>query len=188
MVKSGLMIGRFQPFHNGHLKLAHQILDDCEVLIIAIGSSQFNYTFSNPFTAGERVSLIHDSLVQDNIDLKRVYIIPILNLENNSIWVQHLKSMLPKFDTIYTGNKFVVELFSHSSEIFDVRTPKFYDKNNCNGTNIRMNIVMNKEWKDFVPNDVHRIISEVDGIRRIRVLFESQRNGSGEIKQYPDIK
>jgi nicotinamide-nucleotide adenylyltransferase len=51
-----------------------------------------------------------------------------------------------------------------------------------------MNIVMNKEWKDFVPNAVHRIISEVDGIRRIKVLFESQRNGSGEIKQYPDIK
>jgi nicotinamide-nucleotide adenylyltransferase len=188
LVKSGLMIGRFQPFHNGHLKLAHQILDDCEELIVAIGSSQFNYTFSNPFTAGERVYFIHDSLVEEKIDFKRVYILPILNLENNSIWVQHLISMLPKFDSIYTGNKFVLELLSHSSEIFEVRAPKFYDENNCNGTNIRMNIVMNKEWKDFVPNAVHRIISEVDGIHRIKVLFESQRNGSGEIKQYPDIK
>lgn len=182
------MVGRFQPFHNGHLNLAYQILDDCEELIIAIGSSQFNYTFTNPFTAGERIYFIHDSLAEAKIDLKRVYIVPILNLENNAIWVQHLRSMLPKFDTIYSGNKFVLELLSRSSEAFDVRTPKFYDEINCNGTNIRMNIVMDKEWKDYVPSAVYRIISELDGTHRIKVLFESQRDGADEIKQYPDIK
>ena len=182
------MIGRFQPFHKGHLKLGHQILDDCEELVIAVGSSQFNYTFLNPFTAGERVYFIHNSLVEAKIDLRRVYIVPIFNLENNAIWVQHLRSMLPKFDCIYSGNKFVLELLSRSSETFDVRTPKFYDEINCNGTNIRMNIVMDKEWKDYVPDAVHSMISEVDGIRRIKVLFESQRDGAGEIRQYPEIK
>jgi len=184
----GLMIGRFQPFHNGHLKLAYQILKECEELIIAVGSSQFNYTFSNPFTAGERIYYIHDSLVESKIDLRRVYIVPILNLENNAIWVQHLKSMLPKFDSIYSGNKFVLELLSHTSEIFSVRNPIFYNKNDCNGTNIRMNIVMDKKWKNFVPNAVYKIISDLDGIQRIKVLFETQRDGTGEIKQYPDIK
>lgn len=182
------MVGRFQPFHNGHLKLADQILEDCEELIIAIGSSQFNYTFTNPFTAGERIYFIHYSLVKAKIDLKRVYIVPILNLENNAIWVQHLKSMLPKFDTLYSGNKFVLELLSHSSENFDALTPKFYDQINCNGTNIRMNIAMDKEWKDYVPSVVYRIISELNGTHRIKVLFESQRNGADEIRQYPDIK
>ena len=184
----GLMIGRFQPFHNGHLKLVHQILSECEELIIGVGSSQFNYTFSNPFTAGERIYFIHDSLVDSKIDLRNVYIVPILNLENNAIWVQHLKSMLPKFDSIYSGNKFVIELFSHSSEISSVRTPILYNENDCNGTNIRMNIVMDKEWRNFVPNAVCRIISDLDGIQRIKVLFETQRNGTSEVKQYPDVK
>ena len=64
MAKSGLMVGRFQPFHNGHLNLAYQILDDCEEMIIAIGSAQFNYTFTNPFTAGERIYIVHESLVE----------------------------------------------------------------------------------------------------------------------------
>jgi nicotinamide-nucleotide adenylyltransferase len=187
-MKSGLMMGRFQPFHNGHLNLAHQILENCDELIIAIGSSQFNYTFSNPFTAGERIHLIHDSLIEEKIDLKRVYIIPILNLENNSIWIQHLRSMVPKFNYIYTGNKFVLELLSGSPQPFDIRPPKFYDEVNCSGTNIRMNIVMNKEWKDLVPNAVYAILSEINGIQRIKVLFETQGNASGEIKQYPDIK
>ena len=68
------MIGRFQPFHNGHLKLAKQILKDCNELIIAVGSSQFNFTFSNPFTAGERVYFIHQSLLEAKIDLSKVYV------------------------------------------------------------------------------------------------------------------
>jgi hypothetical protein len=51
-----------------------------------------------------------------------------------------------------------------------------------------MNIVMGKEWKGYVPNAVSRIISEVNGIHRIKIMFESQRDGIGEIKQYPDIK
>ena len=77
----GLMIGRFQPFHNGHLNLANQILNECDELIMAVGSSQFNFTFSNPFTAGERIYFIHNSLVESKIDLSKVYILPILNLE-----------------------------------------------------------------------------------------------------------
>src|SRR5919109_1925452 len=184
----GLMIGRFQPFHNGHLNLAHQILNECDELIIAVGSSQFNFTFSNPFTAGERIYFIHNSLVESKIDLRKVYILPILNLENNAIWVQHLKSMLPKFESIYSGNKFVQELLSHDSKTFRIHAPVFYNKNECNGTNIRMNIVMNKEWRNFVPNAVYKLILDLDGVQRIKVLFETQKDGTGEIRQYPDVK
>jgi len=182
------MIGRFQPFHNGHLSLAHQILNECDELIIAVGSSQFNFTFSNPFTAGERIYFIHNSLVESKIDLRKVYILPILNLENNAIWVQHLKSMLPKFDSIYSGNKLVQELLSHDSETLRIHAPVFHNKNECNGTNIRMNIVMNKEWKNFVPNAVYKLILDLDGVERIKVLFETQKDGTGEIRQYPDVK
>jgi len=187
-MSSGLMIGRFQPFHNGHMKLAHQILSECDELIIAVGSSQFNFTFTNPFTAGERIYFIHDSLVEAKIDLNRVYILPILNLENNSIWIQHLKSMLPEFDLIYSGNKFVQELLSHDSDTFRIRAPVFHNKEECNGTNIRMNIVMNKEWRGFVPNAVYKIILDINGMQRIKVLFETQKDGTGEIRQYPDVK
>jgi len=96
--------------------------------------------------------------------------------------------MLPKFNSIYSGNKFVQELLSSGSETFDVQTPLFYDSGNCNGTNIRMNIVMDKEWKQYVPDDVYRIISDVNGVHRIKILFETQREGTGEVRQFPDIK
>ena len=47
-------MGRFQPFHLGHLELVKQILDQCDEVIIAITSAQFNY-LERPFTAGERI-------------------------------------------------------------------------------------------------------------------------------------
>ena len=41
----GLMIGRYQPFHLGHLSLAEQILSECEELVVAIGSPEAEFFF-----------------------------------------------------------------------------------------------------------------------------------------------
>ncbi len=45
-LKRGLMVGRFQPFHKGHLCLVGQIFEDCDEVVIAIGSAQINYSFT----------------------------------------------------------------------------------------------------------------------------------------------
>ena len=187
----GLMIGRFQPFHRGHLCLVQQILSECNELIITIGSSQFNYTFSNPFTAGERIHMIHEALVQENVSLGKVYIIPIQNSENNSIWVQHLKSMVPKFKYLYTGNAFVKGLVINDENIL-IKNPDFVDKVNYNGTHIRRCIIGNKNWKKFVPNSVYRMIIHMNGISRLKMLYETQAmsevRSEIEVRDYPNIK
>ena len=45
-----LYIGRFQPFHLGHLHIVKYILEVSKEVIIAIGSSG-SHTVHNPFTA-----------------------------------------------------------------------------------------------------------------------------------------
>ena len=187
----GLMIGRFQPFHRGHLYLVQQILSECNELVIAIGSSQFNYTFSNPFTAGERIQMIHEALIKENVSLDKVYIIPIPNSENNSIWLQHLKSMVPKFYVLYTGNAFVKGLVIDDENV-QIKNPDFLDEVNYNGTHIRMCIVSDKNWKKLVPNSVYRMLKHMNGISRVRMLYETQ--GISELRSemdvghYPNIK
>ena len=187
----GLMIGRFQPFHRGHLNLVQQILCECNELVIAIGSSQFNYTFSNPFTAGERIHMIHEALIEENVSLDKVYIIPISNSENNSIWLQHLKSMVPKFNVLYTGNAFVKGLVI-SDENVQIKNPDFLEAGKYNGTHIRTCIVSSKNWKKLVPNSVYRMINRIDGISRVRMLFETQGisefRSEIDIGNYPNIK
>src|SRR5687768_15239212 len=95
--KRGLMLGRFQPFHNGHLALARQILDECDELVVAIGSAQFNFIEKDPFSAGERLVMIRGSLAESGVDLSRCYLIPIANDDNNARWLANLRSMVPEF-------------------------------------------------------------------------------------------
>ena len=44
-------MGRFQPFHLGHLDLVKQILKESDEIIILVTSAQFNYLEKDPFTA-----------------------------------------------------------------------------------------------------------------------------------------
>ncbi|NYZ79420.1 adenylyltransferase/cytidyltransferase family protein, partial [Candidatus Micrarchaeota archaeon] len=58
----GLFIGRFQPFHNGHLKGIEWALKRCDELIIAVGSTQRSFDRMDLFTAGERIEMIRRAL------------------------------------------------------------------------------------------------------------------------------
>ena len=57
-MKKGLILGRFQPFHLGHLRLIETVKDDNLEPMICIGSAQKGRTKDNPFTTGERKIMI----------------------------------------------------------------------------------------------------------------------------------
>ena len=125
-------MGRFQPFHLGHLDLAKQILDECDEVIIAITSSQFNYLEKDPFTAGERIEMIHNSLKESSLELSRCFVIAIENQFNVSTWASYLKSALPYFDKVYSGNNYVSMLLGDSN--IDVVNSRIFRSNSiqCN--------------------------------------------------------
>ncbi len=129
------MIGRFQPFHLGHLELVRQILNENDEIIILIGSSQANYTIKNPFTAGERVWMIRDSLIESKIDMSRVFLINVIDDENNSRWFSTIKSVSPPFKVLYTGNNFVRTLLKRETVI--IKEPKLLEENLLKGSVIR---------------------------------------------------
>ena len=170
-IRRGLMIGRFQPFHKGHLELAKQILHDCDELIVAIGSAQFNYSYSDPFTAGERAMMVHAALVELKLDLSKCYIIPVINDENNARWFAHLKSQVPDFDAIYSGNDFVKNLLFCETKVLK---PRFSKKRVYNGTNIRKLMTRSNIWRGYVPKSVAELIEEIDGINRLRYLLKQK--------------
>ena len=107
-------MGRFQPFHLGHIDLAKQILEECDEVIILVTSSQFNYLEKDPFTAGERIEMIHNSIKESEVDLTRCIILAIENQFNIATWSAYLKSMLPNFDRVYSGNEYVKMLLADS--------------------------------------------------------------------------
>ena len=176
MTKRGLMLGRFQPFHKGHLALTKQILSDCDELVIIIGSAQFNFIDKDPFSAGERVLMIHEALKEAGIALSRCYIIPVANDENNARWLAYLRSMVPPFDVLYSGNDFVKYLARSQDSNIEIKEPVFAEVNEYNGTNIRHLMQYGKPWEHLVPPAAAKVIQQVGGIVRIIMLAHSDRN------------
>ena len=171
--KRGLIIGIFQPFHNVHLHLVLQTLEECEELIIVIGSAQFNFLYKDPFTAGERIEMIYDTLISQEINNCNFFLIPLVNFENNACWLEYLKSMVPKFEIIYSGNEYVRYL---SKKDIIVKEPTYVNKIKYNRENIRKLIVDNKKWDNLVPLPVKKSIMKFDGIERIKLLSKSDTN------------
>ena len=58
----GLLIGRFQPFHLGHLEALQFALSKVDKLWVGLGSSNKPPQKSNPFSAEERKKMILDSI------------------------------------------------------------------------------------------------------------------------------
>jgi nicotinamide-nucleotide adenylyltransferase len=167
----GLMMGRFQPFHLGHLDLVRQILKECDEVIIAITSSQFNYLDKDPFTAGERIEMIHNSLKESDVDLTRCIILAIENQFNIATWLSYLKSMLPHFDKVYSGNEYVKMLLADSK--IEVVKPVFLDREQYNATEVRSMIISDGPWERLVPLAVSEFIKKINGKNRLEIINKS---------------
>ncbi len=165
------MMGRFQPFHLGHLDLVKQILSECDEVFIAITSSQFNYLEKDPFTASERIEMIYQALKEDGVDLSRCFIIPIENQFNIATWTSYLKSTLPQFDKVYSGNEYVSMLLADTG--IQVIKPKFLERERYNATRIRNLMIEDQNWQSFVPPIVANVIKKINGINRLKIISKS---------------
>ena len=92
----GLYIGRFQPYHLGHQAVIHKIVEEVDEVVIAIGSAQVSHTPENPFTAGERMTMIYGAL-EDLRD--RCYIIPLQDVDRNAVWATRPAAAKPIITT-----------------------------------------------------------------------------------------
>ena len=166
--KRGLVIGRYQPFHNGHLEVVSEIMhdQDCQELIIAIGSAQESHTIENPFTAGERILMIDNALEEAKLD--NYYLIPIPDINRYSVWVSHVESLVPSIDIVYTNNQLTRRLFTECG--YQVKLPKLYDRDKYSGTKIRQLIIDDGDWKSLVPAQVAKIIEDIDGVKRLKEI------------------
>ena len=62
-IMNGFLIGRFQPFHLGHVEAVKFALSKVEQLYIGIGSSNKSHQLRNPFTVEERKQMILSCLL-----------------------------------------------------------------------------------------------------------------------------
>jgi len=168
----GFYIGRYQPFHDGHRHMVKEIAAEVDELVLGIGSAGDSHTTRNPFTAGERVMMVTKAV--EELDIT-TYVVPIEDLDRNSVWVAHVRSMTPRFDVAYSNNPLVVRLFEEAG--VEVRGSPMFRRDVLEGTELRERMIRDRDWQELVPETVVDVIEEVDGVERIRRIAETDTDG-----------
>lgn len=166
-----MIIGRWQPPHKGHIEVAKQILREVDELIVGIGSAQESHTLENPFTAGERVLMLTRALAAAGIDLSRVHLIPIPDVNNNAVWVSHVISLSPPFEIVYSGNPLVRRLFKEAG--FKTKIQPMFKRKEYWGTEIRDRMIKGGRWEELVPKAVVEVMREIKAVERLKDLSKT---------------
>jgi nicotinamide-nucleotide adenylyltransferase len=162
----GLLVGRFQPFHLGHLDAVLFGLSRTENLFIGVGSSNKFNEKKNPFSAEERKEMIISSI--ESSMLGRVKIFEIPDVDNHDKWTFEIDQIVPKYDVVFTNDEFTKTLFKKRQ--INVIPVVLKEREKFSGTNIRQLIIDDKNWQDLVPQGTRKVLDKLNTKERLKNL------------------
>lgn len=171
--KMGIYIGRFQPFHTGHLETVKIMLKKCERVLISVGSHNRPKTIKNPWTSKERITIIKKALIEE------------FHPDLAASWTDYPeKTILDRIsfqcvrDYMYNDNKWAAEVYSQA-----MSNGATHDKDTClfghfkDDSSYYLN--MYPQWDlETVPN-----FYDIDATKFRTQLFEA-KTVEEELAQY----
>ena len=173
MVNRGLYVGRFQPFHLGHLDAIKHALKEVDELVIVIGSAQYSHNANNPFTAGERLVMVRQALLEAEVDDSTFWIVPVPDVHLHMLWVSAVEGYTPKFNVVYSNEPLTKRLFMEAG--YEVKTIPLFERKVYTSTVVREKMVKDDSWIELVPKSIAVFILEIDGVNRLRDLARTDR-------------
>ena len=165
---TGLFVGRFQPFHLGHLATVKFALKSVDTLVIVVGSAQKSHEPRNPFTAGERISMIKASLdANSEIDARKILIIPVPDVDVHSLWTRQVDMLVPRYDIVFANDPLTLHLFNEAGAK-TVEAP-LYDREKVSATEVRRRMITGEDWQELLPAPAARVIEEIKGVERVKM-------------------
>ena len=144
---NGLLIGRFQPFHLGHLEALQFALSKVDKLWVGLGSSNKPVQKNNPFSAEERKEMILSSIDDSIKERISIYFIP--DLDNHVKWIEKIDTIVPKFDIVFSNDELTKHLYSKRT--LQIIPIPFLKRDVLSGTKIRDLIISDQKWDNLVP-------------------------------------
>jgi len=163
---NGLLIGRFQPFHLGHLAALEFALSKVDKLWLGLGSSNKPMEKNNPFSIEERQQMILSS-IEDSIKNK-ISIYPIPDLDNHVKWIENIDTIVPDYEIVFSNDPMTEHLYSKRN--VDVITIPFLKRDQLSGTRLRELIKSDQKWDDLVPEGTKILLQNFDAKNRLNIL------------------
>lgn len=182
MVELGFIHGRFQLFHNDHLRYALLAKQQCEKLIVGITSPENaslireevdphrSEAASNPFTYYERFNMVKLALLGAGLKREDFEIVP-YPIERPEILYNYVPLGATSFFTIYDDWGYeklnrLKNLGYGTVVLFDTR-----QKAMCS-TEIRQKMVNGDNWKQMVPEAVYHYVVENNLVDKVKQVLQ----------------
>jgi nicotinamide-nucleotide adenylyltransferase len=149
---TALFIGRFQPFHLGHLDALKQISKDNDFIKIGIGSSDKYNQKDNPYDFDFRSKLINEI---KNLINSKIEIFSIPDIDDDYKWVSYVGSIVGDYDIVFSGNDHVLDLFAR--ENIEIKKIKF--NIDISASKIRDMILNKEDFKKYLPKEIWNFLS-----------------------------
>ena len=163
----GILVGRFQPVHRGHVQAIEFALENSNKLFVVVGSAEKSNQKRNPFTFEERKKMIelaiNEKELQDNIS-----IIPINDANNHTEWISSIKNTIGEYNLIFTNDELTEKLFK-KDETRVINVP-LLDRNILSATEVRKRLELDKEWKSLVIPEIVNYLTEINAVERMKSI------------------
>ena len=163
---NGLLIGRFQPFHLGHLEALRFALSKVDKLWLGLGSSNKPSEKNNPFSAEERKEMILSSIDDSMKEKISIYFIP--DLDNHVRWIEKIDTIVPDFNIVFSNDELTNHLYSKRD--VQVMSIPFLKRDELSGTNVRDLIISDQKWEHLVPLGTRNFLEKLNAKDRLKIL------------------
>jgi len=143
-----LIVGRFQPFHKGHLFLIKEALEKAEKIIIGIGSANIE-DVNNPIDFETRKKIIKAVAYKEKFKDRLTKIVPLDDFFDDKEWLKNLEKQVGKFDLALGNNDWTNNILEKAG--YKVLKVDYYKRSLFEGWRIRKLIKEGKKWQDRIP-------------------------------------
>ncbi len=167
----GMIHGRFQPFHNGHLEYLRAAESRSQNMVIGITnadptqiseeatSEHRHLPESNPFTFFQRSVMIREVLIEEGIPLERLLIIP-FPVHAPERWRYYLPPEVVHYLRVFSPwEQAKVDRLREQGYRVEVLHPGISKA--IEATEIRRRMVSGEDWEELVPPAVARVIRRI---------------------------
>jgi nicotinamide-nucleotide adenylyltransferase len=177
-VRYGMIHGRFQPFHNGHLEYALAASSRCSHLIVGItnpdpstvieepADPQRHRLSANPFTFFERQWMARVALAEVSADLAHLSIVP-FPIHHPERWQSYCPSDVVQYVRLFSDwgreKRERLEAAGWPVEVLDRGKGK-----EVSGSEVRHRLMTGQDWEALVPGAVAQVLRAIKAEERLR--------------------
>ena len=186
--KIGVIHGRMQVLHKGHIEYLLEAKSRCDFLYIGITNPSPNLTKenetdknrskpeSNLFTYYERMEMIRDAMLEQGVKGDKFEIVPFpINFPETIKYYTPLNAIF--FVTIYDEwGRHKYNLLKDMGLEVDLMWVRDMSERLTSGTEVRKLIANSQKWEHLVPNSVAKYIKDKELDKRIYRIFNAKNS------------